>query len=97
MIIWSGHGYLVAVVVFVTSLLMEVVTEAATGNEEFYQQNALAFPAALLLAAGITFGIDRLAFGADSSRHTLFFIPMKWWPIIVAVLAVIAFIYGLAT
>jgi hypothetical protein len=97
MIIWTGRGYLVAVVVFIASLLMEMVTEAATGNDEFYQQHPLAFPSALLLAAGIIFAINRLAVASDSGRHTLFFIPMKWWPIIIAALAVIASIYRLAS
>jgi len=96
MIIWSGHGYLVAVIVFVTSLLMECATETVTGNDEFYQQNVIAFPAALLFAAGITFGVERLTFASDSRMHTLFFIPMKWWPIIIGCLAVVAFGYRLA-
>jgi len=97
MIIWSGHGYLVAVVVFASSLLMELATESATGNEEFYQQNAVALPAALLIAAGVTFAVDRVAFGSDSEGHSLFFVPLKWWPIILAAFAVIALVHGLVT
>lgn len=89
MIVWSGHGYLVVVIVFVSSLLMEMATENSTGNDEFYQQNAYALPAALLIAAGLIFALDRLVFSEDSSQHTLFFIPMKWWSLFVTGIAVV--------
>ena len=38
MIIWSGHGYLVAVFVFGASFLMEYTTEAVFKDENFYQR-----------------------------------------------------------
>lgn len=92
MIVWSGHGYLVAVLVFVSSLLMEVATENLTGNDNFYQQNAYALPTALVVAAGLILAIDHLVFSSDSSQHSLFFIPMKWWPLIVTGLAAVTFV-----
>jgi hypothetical protein len=35
MIIWSGWGFLVAVIAFSASLAMEVVTEALVGDDRF--------------------------------------------------------------
>ena len=94
MILWSGHGYLVAVVVFVSSLVMELATEEVKGNDQFYQESAWAFPLALLLAGAISFAIDRVVFANSDRSHSLFFIPMRLRALILAVLAVVVFAFN---
>jgi hypothetical protein len=96
MIIWSGHGYLVAVIVFLSSLAMEFATESAAGNDRFYQQSVWALPAAFLMAAVLTFVVERAISARSTDRHTLFFIPMKWWPLVLAGLAVVVLSYRMA-
>jgi hypothetical protein len=51
-IIWSGWGFLVAVIVFGASLATELVTEAV-GDDRFYQTQAWPLALALILS-GVT-------------------------------------------
>jgi hypothetical protein len=104
MIIWSGWGFLVAVIVFGASLAMEVATEALTGDALFYQTHAWPLALALALAGVITWGLGKY-FSARGARrmtdegagrtmttndqHRFFFIPMHYWgPILIALSAV---------
>ena len=98
MVIWSGFGFVVAIVVFACSLLMEWITERATGNEEFYQQSPWALPLALL-TGGVISSLIAIAFvpAHERNRHTLFFIPMLWWGPLLAVIAAAILIYRLIT
>lgn len=89
MIIWSGHGYLIAVAVFGMSLLMELATESAFKDDNYYQEQWWPIFTALALAALISFGVGLLFKTRDPHRsHTLFFIPMLYWGPILAVIAV---------
>ena len=54
MVIWSGHGYLVAVAVFGMSLLMELATERAFHDDNYYQREWWPLFTALALAACIS-------------------------------------------
>ena len=106
MIIWSGHGYLVAVLVFVVSLLMELGTESAFGDEAFYQREAWPLASALLIAGALSFAIglalnrERIRvdpitldeFVVPPGNHSLFFIKMQWWGPILLVISVIVFV-----
>lgn len=96
MIIWSGHGYLVAVFVILAPLLVQLTSENITGDKQFYQQSPYTIPGALLLAATLIFVTDRLVF-SGSSEHTLFFVPMKWWALIMAGIAVVTLGTNLTT
>jgi hypothetical protein len=93
MIIWSGLGFLVAVIVFGCSLVMEFATESATKDEQFYQNSLWAFPLALLLSAAITFLADVALRSKSLGDNSLFFIPMRWWAPILAVIALATFGY----
>lgn len=88
MLLWRGHGYLVAVFTFVSSLLMELATESMQHDDDYYQREGLPLAVALTLA-----GVLSLVVGTALRRdgkvplrhHTLFFIPMPaWGPILVA-------------
>jgi hypothetical protein len=107
MIIWSGWGFLVAVIAFSASLVMEVVTEALVGDDRFYQ--ARAWPLALALALsgviiwklgkylharGARVVIDR-ATGQEltiGGQHRFFFVPMHYWGPVLIALSMVPFI-----
>ena len=95
MIIWSGKGFLVAIDVFGASLLMEVPTESAFNDDEFYQREA--WPLALALGiAGVLSYLSGLKLKSAGERrlvdpetheevvvaaddHSLFFLKVHWW------------------
>ncbi len=54
MIIWSGFGFLVAVVGFAALILTEVVSEKITGDDQFYQQHGWVILIGMLVAAALT-------------------------------------------
>ena len=105
MIIWSGYGFLVAIVVFVSSLVMNLLTDAITGNENFYGQANLPFTTSLILSGIICWFLGRYLnkpgektlvdkesgeeVVLSSARHRLFFIKMEYWGPILAVLGII--------
>ena len=95
MVIWSGKGFLVAVITFLSSLAMEFATESATGDDQYYQETAWAFPAALVIAAVVTAIAAKTWIPPhERSQHTLFFIPVVWWPLVLIVIAVGTFSYA---
>jgi hypothetical protein len=107
MIIWRGWGFLVAVFVFGVSLAMELITESATGDREFYQRHAWPLALAFLIAGAITWfaGTALNARGARTvidkatgreytidGRHSFFFVPMQYWGIVLIALAALPFV-----
>lgn len=88
MLIWRGHGYLVAVFTFVSSLLMELATESMQHDDDYYQREGLPLAAALTLAGVLSLVVGtalRRGGRVPLRQHTLFFIPMQaWGPILVA-------------
>jgi len=90
MIIWSGLGFLVAVIGFASLILTEFVSEKITGDDQFYQEHGWVILVGMLLAAGLTYGLHQLLLlqkgrvvidketGQEvvlRSSHSLFFIP----------------------
>ena len=107
MIIWSGWGFLVAVIVFGMSLAMEVVTEALAGDDRFYQAQAWPLALALALSGVIIWGLGRYlhargarvvidkATGQEltiGGQHRFFFIPMHHWGPVLIALSVLPFL-----
>ena len=107
MIIWSGWGFLVAVIVFGASLTMELVTEALFHDDLYYQSRSWPFALALALSGVIVWTLgkylharrarivtDKLT-GQDltlAPRHTLFFIPMRYWGPLLLALSLLSFV-----
>lgn len=93
MIVWSGHGYLVALMTFLSSLFMEFGVEAIVKDEGYYQRAGWPLAAALCLAGVFSF-VAGSALNGDKgepdagprNRHTLFWIPMQWWGPILALI-----------
>jgi hypothetical protein len=96
MIIWSGWGFLVAVVVFGCCFLMEIATEGYTGDDKFYQDSAWAFPMALVAAAILVYICDRMIKPDSGVQNSLFFIPMKWWTPLLGLIAFATIVYRVA-
>lgn len=103
MIIWSGKGFLVPVIVFIVSLVMELITEAITKNENFYQENEIWVAFALLISCLIVYGVGKMLGEREvknyldkdtgehvvlKKEHTFFFLNMKIWAVILFVLGV---------
>jgi len=109
MIIWTGYGFLVAVFVFLSALMMEYVTESVFKDDQFYQQTT--WPMALALGiAGLFCFFVGLALNVSGERrlidpdtgedviietghHSLFFVKMHWWGRILLVIAVVTYVY----
>lgn len=103
MIIWDGLGFFVAVIVFGASLVCNLVFDAAFGPG-FYTAHYWPFGVAMFFAAlgcwvlsvvlarrGSRIVIDK-ATGEEfvlHGNHSLFFVPVRWWPLILGGLAVV--------
>ena len=100
LIVWRGLGYLVAVIVFGSSLAMNLIFNAAIG-ERYYDRHkwpcalSFVFSALILWFLGnhLRQRSDRIVvdkesgeeFVVNQSEHSLFFIPVHLWtPILVA-------------
>lgn len=109
MIIWSGFGFLVAVIGFAALIFTELASEKITGNNQFYQQHGWVILIGMLVAAALTYGLHRLLLlqkgravidketGQEiilRANHSLFFIPVKWWSVVFAALGVVFAITG---
>jgi hypothetical protein len=106
MIIWQGLGFLVFVIVFVCSLIANLIFNAKVG-QGYYDHHKWPFAVSLLVSAAICWSLgdylrkrsDRVVidkqtgkeFVVNHSRHTMFWIPMHWWGPILFVGALILF------
>jgi len=95
LIIWKGFGFVVAIIGFAVLLLTELVIEYITGNENFYQENLWSVSIGLFIAAIITYGFCRLL-KKSSTEHSLFFIPVEWWPLTFASIGLVFLILDIA-
>lgn len=97
MVIWSGFGFLVAVIGFAALILTEIVSENITGDDRFYQEHGWVILIGMLVAAILTYGLHRLLLLREGKvvidketgeeltlrlNHSLFFVPVKWWPVV---------------
>ncbi len=104
MVVWTGLGFLVAIIGIGALVGTEVISESITGNESFYQDNPWVILFGMLAAALITFALNKTLLAPKSQTvidketrqeivlkkdHSLFFIPTKWWPIIFIVIGAI--------
>jgi hypothetical protein len=112
MIVWSGMGFLVAVITFGMCLLLNFALDAKFG-EGYYSSHPWAVGAALFVG-GIVSSIagfalksrtDREVIDAKTgermilnlSEHSFFFIPMHWAGIVIAMLGVAVAFYDFLT
>jgi hypothetical protein len=104
MIIWQGFGFLVAVVGIGILALTEYAVRAITNNDFYFPSHGWPKLVGLWLAAAAVYGLARYfdsrpgkvviekATGREfvlRKRHSLFFVPMKYWTYILLVLGVV--------
>ena len=108
MIFWSGRGGFVALIVFVMVFLAEFGSENYFQDKTYYQTHAWPMAVAFFCAALLTFFLARYL-GQNLGRtvidkatgqeiilkpsHRLFFVDIKYWPIILACIGVAVFIF----
>lgn len=97
MIIWSGFGFLAAIIPFLFLLSAQLIAEAVTSNPNIYQENMIPRALALLIAGPIVYLLGKWLNNrklktyidketgkelTTKGRHSLFFIPIQYWGII---------------
>ncbi|WP_048601967.1 hypothetical protein [Rubeoparvulum massiliense] len=108
-LIWSGLGLLVGIVIFACSLLTSLICTAVTGDGNFYSESEWAAPLALIISGFIIRIIVKVAYSVPSKTlidietkeelyiyddHSLFFIDIKYWEYICFVLALLMLVIG---
>ena len=105
MLIWNGKGYIIAIVALLSAACMQLLIETIGGQKGLYAASIYGIPLAFLLAAGLTEFIAR-KFGFKPTKdtgegfiinqpkkaHSLFFIPFRFWSMILGLIAVVVFI-----
>jgi hypothetical protein len=92
MIIWSGWGFLVFLIVFALSLLTELSVESSLRDESYYQSHGWPLAAALLCSAVVTWYLGSIL-NRQPGRTGIdrfFFLPMRYWAPILSVLAIVS-------
>ena len=107
MIIWSGLGFLVAVITFVCMLVTELAVEGASADDRYFQSHGWPQLVGMLFAA-LLVGLLARALRARQTEtridaatgnkvtvvagqnHTLFFVPIRYWPPILVVLGILS-------
>lgn len=93
MIIWNKLGFVVGII----AIACLVLAQMAVGDA--WSTSVIGKSGAFIAAALLTFAFDKffLASRADSAtrKDSLFFVPVKFWPIIFVALAIIVPVAGL--
>ena len=96
MIVWRGRGYWIALIAFGCLLLSDWLTGIRFHNTEYYAQHGWPKLAAFFLAAVIVWPLalrreDEVINGEQlykesffGPQDTLFFVPARYWPLILA-------------
>ena len=105
MIVWTGLGFLIAIIGVGVLAGTEVVVENIAGNENFYQDNPWVIFLGMVVAAAVTYVLNKTILSTKTKtvldketgeeillvdEHSLFFIASKWWPIIFMGIGIIA-------
>jgi hypothetical protein len=111
MIVWQGWGILVAVLAGGAMALAQVAGDAALGPGGYARNSTWLAPLALLVAAAVVWPLGRRLNGGQGRvmtdketgrevvlrrSHSLFFIRMEHWALIMAGAALVLMVYGLA-
>lgn len=103
MLIWSGLGFLVAAIFVACMFVTQLLVDGVSHNDKYWETHAWPGVAAMALAAGLVWMFNRwleqrpgkrLIDPATNKevvlrpRHSLFFIPVKYWPIVLVFIGV---------
>ena len=104
MLIWSGLGILVPVIMGVCMLLTQLLVGAALHDEKYYGTHAWPILVAMTTTASLVWLLNKRlsrqpgkrlvdpATGKDvllQPRHSLFFVPLRYWPPLILVIGVV--------
>jgi hypothetical protein len=93
-IIWTGKGFLVAVFVFGSSLIANLITNAMTGSASYWEAHKWPFADSLFVSGALCWSVGRQLHSKPArvlldpntgkqvvlrNSHTFFFIPVMWW------------------
>jgi hypothetical protein len=102
-IIWSGRGILVPILTFLCLLLSDAITAAYFHDKDYYAAHGWPKLVGFLVAAGLVWIFaprpapketdpDLLPYEQltpPDNEDAFFFVPMRYWPVILSVLGVI--------
>ena len=106
MVIWSGLGFLVAVITFLLLLTAEYLTESLLQDESYYQTHGWPKLLAFFIAGAVVWALGRYLNRRQGKvmieketgkevlinpNHSLFFIRMEYWGPILLVLGIFFF------
>jgi hypothetical protein len=109
MIIWSGYGFLVFVIVFINSLIANLITNWVIKEDDFYSKNltplGISFMVSGVVLLILTDYFDKKKKEGKGTRvfeakmiaagdqNKLFFIPFRYWSYIISSLGLGVIIY----
>jgi hypothetical protein len=94
MIVWRGRGYWVALIAFGCLLISDWLTSIRFHNREYYAQHGWPKMVAFFVAAGVLWPLalrreDEVIHGEQRYKEpflrkndSLFFIPARYWPLV---------------
>ncbi|MFT3802661.1 MAG: hypothetical protein QM766_15760 [Burkholderiaceae bacterium] len=110
MIFWRGYGILVAVIAFLGLFGARWIAESMWGTPLPVDRRKLCELVGMLVAALVVYGLHRAIVRANPPRtfvdkktgeevvwvpkHDLFFVPIKYWPYVLAALGVMFALQG---
>lgn len=107
MIVWNGLGILVVIIWIGAILIVGDVASAITGIETEFSKHSGRLFLGCLLAALLVFFLHLYLASRETNTvidkatgqeyelgrsDSLFFIPVKWWPIIIVIIGIINFV-----
>lgn len=94
-LIWSGKGFLIPIIVFLSSLLAELISEAITKDDNYYQSNLIPLGVSLIISGLFLWILSgrlkkskpKIFIEKETGKefvvkkdNNFFFIPFEYWP-----------------
>ncbi|HDW8004919.1 TPA: hypothetical protein RM482_000496 [Bacillus cereus] len=107
MIIWSGWGFLVAIIVIINTLLGKAIFGSITGDATYFQDHSWPMVVMFIISGVMSWYLGKYINKPDgkvyidaetgekvmfNKKHSLFFIKMEYWGPILGVIAVVTLI-----
>ena len=107
MIIWSGWGFLVAIIVIINTLLGKAIFGSITGDATYFQNHSCPMAVMFIISGVMSWYLGKYINKPDgkvyidaetgekvmfNKKHSLFFIKMEYWGPILGVIAVVTLI-----
>jgi hypothetical protein len=106
MMVWQGSGFLAALVGIALMVLTDLTVRARTHDPDYYHAHGWPKLVACWIAAAVIYALARyldsrpatMVIGRGTGReiemkrvHSLFFLPLKYWPYLYLIFGVIGF------